>query len=124
MVSRSRISPTRMTFGAWRRAARKANAKVSRAVLLELADRRLVLPHDVVGNRESVLRTETLQTLIFELHELAADFDLRGAAGRENQVADVRAGLQHGSDELRRMNRSLCGRRRGRRGCLWRHNRS
>src|SRR5204863_8672608 len=62
-----------------------AIGKVSRAVLLELADRRLVLPHDVVGNRESVLRTETLQTLIFELHELAADFELRGSAGRENQ---------------------------------------
>ncbi len=93
------------------RDARDSVGKVRRAILLELANRRLVFSHDVVGDRLRVLRTETLQSFVFELRELAADFDLRSAAGRENQVADVRAGLQHGGDQLRRVDGSLGSRR-------------
>src|SRR5260370_41732483 len=93
------------------RDARDSVGKVRRAILLELADRRLVFSHDVVGDRERVLRTQTLQSFVFELRELAADLDLRGAAGRENQVAYVRTGLEHGGDELGSVNRSLRGRR-------------
>src|SRR5213592_864026 len=77
------------------RHARDSVGKIRGAILLELARRRLVFSHNVVGDGESVLQTYTLQSFIFELHELAAHFDLRGAAGRENQVANVRAGLQH-----------------------------
>src|SRR6266404_4045002 len=82
------------------RHARDSIGKVRGAVLLEFADGRLVFSHDVVGNRARVLRTQTLQSFEFELRELAADLDLRSAAGRKNQVTDVRIRLQHGGDEL------------------------
>src|SRR6266480_6557963 len=92
------------------RHARDSVGKICGAILLELADRGLVFSHDVVGNRARVLRTETLQSFKFELRELAADLDLRSAARRENEVADVRAGLQHGGDELGGVNGPLrCG---------------
>ena len=62
IVSRSRISPTRITFGAWRSAARSASAKVGvSAVQLALVDRGFLVQvqefdrvfdrHDVLGAR-------------------------------------------------------------------------
>ena len=66
------------------RHARDSVGKICGAVLLELADRRLVFSHDVVGNRARILRTQTLQPFILELRELAADLDLRRAARRED----------------------------------------
>src|SRR5260370_26402048 len=72
------------------RDARDSVGKVRRAILLEPANRRLVFSHDVVGDRLRVLLTETLQSFVFDLRVLAADFDLSGAAGRVPQLADLR----------------------------------
>src|SRR5437899_2571621 len=80
------------------RHTRDSIGKVCRAILLELADGRLVFSHDVVGNSEGVLRGQTLQSFVFELHEVAAYFDLWGAAGGETQVADVRTGHEKPDD--------------------------
>src|SRR6266853_1982575 len=70
--------------------------KIGGTILLELADGRLVFSHDVVGDVHGVLRSQRLETLVLKLYQLAAYFDLRSAAGGENQVADVQAGLEHG----------------------------
>ena len=40
--------------------------------------------------RLSVLRVQALEAFVLQFDELAADFDLRRAAGRKNQIADVR----------------------------------
>jgi hypothetical protein len=88
-----------------------------------------VLADDVHGDHSSVIREELFEAFEFELDELAAYFDLRGAAGRENEVAHMSAGLEHGGDELSSVDGALCGRSlgtrlsgslRGRRGWLLR----
>src|ERR1700682_5779907 len=94
--------------------AGEAVGKVGGAVLIELAEGMLVVAHDVLGEGFGVGGGEAFEAFVFQLDELAADFDLRGAAGREDEVADVRVGLEHCSDELRGVNDALSwlGRRR------------
>ena len=75
----------------------------------------LIFAHDVVGDGLGVRGCEALQALVFELDELATDFDLGGAAGRKDKVADMPIGLEHGGDELSGVNNAL-GRCRGRLG--------
>ena len=96
--------------------AGEAVGKIGGAILLEFADGMLVLADDVVGNEARVVRAQRFQALEFQLHEFAADFDLRGASGRKDQVADVAVGLEHRGDELGGVNGAL---ERGlRRRCL------
>src|SRR3984893_11224711 len=65
------------------------------------------------GDLQSVVNGEAFQALVFQFDELAADFDLGGAAGRENEIADLRIGLQHGRNHLRNVNGAM-NRRYGR----------
>ena len=73
--------------------AGKAIGKVGGAVLIQLAERVLVFAHDVVRDGLGIGGGKAFQAFVFQLDELAADFDLRGAAGREDEIADVPVGL-------------------------------
>jgi hypothetical protein len=60
----------------------------------------LILANKKFCNLVSVTGNEALETFEFQFDELSADFDLRRAAGGEDEVANVLAGFQHGADEL------------------------
>src|SRR5262249_8039958 len=92
----------------------EAVREIRRPILFQFVDGRFVFAHDVAGDGEGVLRSKALEPFVFQFDELAADLDLWSAPGRENQVADMRAGLEHGSNELRRSNLPLRRRRRWR----------
>src|SRR6267142_3572855 len=78
--------------------ARKAIGEVGRAVCIELAKRMFIFAHDVVGDGLGVGGGKALEAFVFEFDELAADFDLRGATRRKDEVANMGIRLQHGSD--------------------------
>src|SRR5882757_6786964 len=55
--------------------ARKAIGEVGGTVLIEFVQRMLIVAHDVVGDGLGVGRGKAFEALVFELDELAADFD-------------------------------------------------
>src|ERR1700730_10651083 len=81
--------------------------KVSGTVFLEFQGSMLVLAEEEFGNVLRVLRGEAFEPLEFQFDELTADFHLWRAAGGKDQVADVIARLQHGTNELRDAERTL-----------------
>src|SRR5258705_8210382 len=92
----------------------EAVREVGGAAFLELLGCVLIFAEEDFGDLIGVAGDQAFEALEFQFDELAADFDLRGATGREDEVADVLAGFQHGSDELRHVEAALneCGGRR------------
>src|ERR1700675_3194262 len=84
--------------------ARNAVREVRRAVLFQLAQGRFVFAHDVIGDAHGVMRGEGLEAFVLELHQLAAQFNLRGAARRKNKIAHRAIRFNHGTDELGGLN--------------------
>ena len=60
--------------------AGKPIGEIGGAILLQFADRMVVLAHDVVGDEARVIRAQGFQTLELQLDEFAADLDLRSAS--------------------------------------------
>src|ERR1700692_2480348 len=107
--------------------SRYAVREVRGAVLFQLAQGGFVFAHDVIGDAHGVLRGERLETFVLQLHQLAVHFNLRGAAGTKNKIADVAMGFVHGANELGGLNdawrlrwRWWCRRCRWRRWQGWR----
>ncbi len=92
----------------------EAVREVGGAALLKRLGRVLIFAEEKFGDLVGVAGDQTLEALEFQFDELAADFDLRRAAGGKDEVAHVLAGFQHGSDELRHVEAALneCGGRR------------
>ena len=67
----------------------------------------VVLADQIVSDQLRIVRAETLKALEFQFDEFAADFDLWRAARRKNEVADMRARLEHRGDELRGLDAPL-----------------
>src|ERR1700693_649088 len=89
-----------------------AVGEVSGAVLFQLTQGRFVLAHDVIGDAHGVLRGEGLEAFVLELDQLTVHFNLRGAARRENKIADVAMRFNHRANELSGLNDARRLRRR------------
>ena len=81
--------------------------KVGRSVAFSCFAGCSLLADDVVGDQASIVGQQFLQAFELELDELAADFNLRRAARRKNQIADMTGRLEHGGDQLSSVNVAL-----------------
>lgn len=66
-----------------------------------------VFAHQIARKDVRILRSEAFEPFELQLDKLTADFDLRRAARRKNQVAYMPMGFQHRGDELRRVKFAL-----------------
>jgi len=77
------------------------------AFFFELSNGVLIVAEEHLGDLLRIVRHKAFEAFEFQFDKLAADFDLGGAAGGEDEIADMVAGAEHGQDELRNLEGAL-----------------
>ena len=83
----------------------QAEGDVAGALLAQDVDGLLVVADEVGGDAAGIIRGEHAQSRTLDHHQLPIDFHLGWTPRRENQVAHLVTGAQHGRQQ------GVCGRR-------------